>query len=94
METDEKKIGSITLSRAQKLAIAKIVRMPEYKVIEEWYRQRQTNLAVSALALAQTDTDLYFFKGKVAESRHGVLAIRQVVKDLQEEDDKKDKQNQ
>lgn len=85
---EEEKIGSIKLSKNHKLAISKLVSLPEWNYIEDWFRQRQLQIATTGITLAQTETELFKFKGKVEESRHSVLSLRKVAEDYRKSEKK------
>lgn len=84
----EEKIGAIKLTKNHKLAIAKIIDLPEWNYIEDWFRQRQTQIATTGISVAQDALELHQFKGKAAESRHSVLSLRKIAEDYRTSTDK------
>lgn len=85
---DEKKVGQIDFTAAEKRELLKLVSSPGWGIVKAVYvKQRLVQVAVAGLNVAQSDADLFFYKGKAAEVDYMVKTIEAAAKSLQKEED-------
>ena len=88
---DEAKVGKITFTKKEKLALTKLVAQPVWNLLSNVYvKQRAVQIAVAGINMTQNIEGLMFEKGRVTEVDHFIKEIEKVVKDFaREEKDKK-----
>lgn len=89
-ETQLKKIGQTKLTEEQRILIAQNLDTPFFKLIEQIILpSRATQLAMTSISTAQTESDLWYYKGRLAEAGW----LRKYLKDQSENIDDTDYEN-
>lgn len=80
---DSAKVGTINLTKQEKLTLAKGVDTPLWDVIMKiWRKQRALQIAATSLNMAQNEGDLWFYKGVLAENGYIEKELRKIAEDF------------
>lgn len=87
---DEYRVGSITLTKEEKVELSKLVGTRVWDIIKYAYaKQRLVQIASASINAAQNENDLWWYKGKASECNYIIKSIESIVRDFNQEEAKK-----
>lgn len=90
MYDSEQRLGTITLTRSEKVELSKLVGTKVWEIIKYAYvKQRLMQIAVTSINGAQTENDLWWYKGKASEADNIIKGIERIVKEFNKEEETK-----
>lgn len=91
---EEYKLGSIDITKTEKVLLAKLVASPEWSILKNvWFKQRAIQIATTSINSQPTIENVQFYRGCAAENAYVPKMIEDIVRKFNQAEDKKTEKN-